>query len=76
MASLTTVKVDDIVRCNVRGQRFFALVSKASHRNAATKKVGLDIRPLVPGKPLLTTFVTAYQVEGIWRRAKNSTIDV
>lgn len=71
---ITGIKPDDIVRCDVRGYKFFALVTKPhtdKHRGR-----GLKIRPLVPSKSLIAEFVTSRQVIGVWRVAKHSTVDV
>lgn len=71
---LTGIKADDIVRCDVRGYKFFALVTeqcKEEHRGP-----GLRVRPLNPAKRLITEFVTSRQVIGIWRVAKHTAIDV
>lgn len=75
MASLTGIKADDIVRCDVRGQRFWALVTRPSHEDPVRGR-GLTIRALNIRNELLTEFVTSRQVIGVWRRAKGATVDV
>jgi len=76
MASLTGIKKDDVIRIDVRGQRSFALVSKEAHNDPVRKIRGLTIRPMVPGRGLITSFVTAYQVVGHWRKSKATTLEI
>lgn len=71
---LTGVKADDIVRCDVRGYRFFALVT--AHHKDEHRGPGLKVRSLNPSKTVFASFVTSRQVIGVWRVAKRSTVDV
>lgn len=71
---LTGVKADDIVRCDVRGYKFFGLVTE-QHRDEH-RGPGLKIRSLNPSKNVFASFVTSRQVIGIWRVARHSTVDV
>lgn len=72
--TLKGIKVDDIVRCDVRGWKFLAIVTKASHRDE-TRGQGLKVRTVSQRVRIPTEFVTARQVVGHWRKAKNSLVD-
>lgn len=58
---LAQIRVDDIVRCDVRGHRFLAFVHEKQYRS-------LSVEPITPG----TTWrsVTANQVIEHWSKRK------
>lgn len=72
--TLKGIKVDDIVRCDVRGWKFLAIVTKASHREEVRGR-GIKVRSLSEKVRIPTEFVTARQVVGHWRKAKGSMVD-
>lgn len=63
MASLTTIKQDDIIEADVKGRRFIAHVQAKQHGK-------LQVRPLDRGVTFRT--VTARQVKRHWRLTKNT----
>lgn len=63
--NLTSVRTGDIVRCDVRGDRFYATVEDARQRGV------LAIDSLT-GRPIPTYHVTARQVVAHWRKSKQS----
>ncbi len=60
----------DIVRCDVRGQRFWALV--VGKVNGGGGK--LMVEPLPGARPLTYTTITSQQVVGYWRKLGRSAI--
>lgn len=60
---LATVRPDDIIRCDVRGDRFYALVT------GEPGKAGVPIASLIAGRPIPARRVKASQVIGHWRRS-------
>lgn len=66
--NLSGVKPDDIVMCDVRGDRFFAQVGA---RNGDGSK--LPITSLT-GRPIPALQVSARQVVGHWRKSKQSKV--
>lgn len=63
MASLATIKPGDIVECDIKGRRGYALVTDKQGRS-------LSIKPLTPG--FTWRNVTAYQIINHWRKTKNT----
>lgn len=68
------IRADDIVYCDVRGDRFMALVDQPMHRDEGLKKRGLTLRPITPGARLRYHFVTSRQVVGHWRKAAGTAV--
>lgn len=64
------IRVGDIVKCNVRGQEFFAFVTKETHREELTKRRVLGIEPLTPGKGIPAYSVTPHQIIDHWRKPR------
>jgi len=64
------IKAGDIVKCDVRGQEFFALVSRPIYHNATLAKRVVDVEPLRPGSRLPSTFVTPRQITDHWRKSR------
>lgn len=63
--TLTSVRPGDIVRCDVRGQVFYAEVM--------AKEVALEIMPIGPGTITYRT-VTARQVVAHYRKSRSSKV--
>jgi hypothetical protein len=61
---LANVRPDDILRCDVRGDRFWALVT-----GEPDPKAGGPITSLIPTRPIPALRVKASQVIGHWRRS-------
>lgn len=72
--TLNGIKVDDIVRCDVRGWKFNAIVTKDAHRDE-TRGRGLKVRSISEKVRIPTEFVTARQVIGHWRKKTGSVVD-
>jgi hypothetical protein len=65
--SLAVIRAADIVCCDVRGDRFYALVKG----EAAAGKLPISS---LTGRPIPALRVTARQVIGHWRRSKASRV--
>ena len=65
--SLAGVRAGDILCCDVRGDRFYALVKG----EAAAGKVEISS---LTGRPIPALRVTARQIIGHWRRSKASRV--
>lgn len=63
--TLNTVRVGDIVLCDVRGSRFYAEVTDKGKGNLA-------IQPISKGVGFYS--VTSRQVIGLWRKSKASRV--
>lgn len=61
------IREEDMVKCNVRGQEFFALVGKEAHTDQTSRRV-LGVKPISPGISFYT--VTATQVTDHWRKRR------
>jgi hypothetical protein len=68
--NLASVCPEDIVLCDVRGDRFYALV-REHDRQAG--RAPLTIASLT-GRPIPAYHVTARQVVGHWRKSKASRV--
>lgn len=69
--NVTGVRAGDIVECDVRGRRFFALVGeKVEPTGAGPALTTLHIRPITAG--ITHRSVTSRQVIGHYRRSKTS----
>jgi hypothetical protein len=66
----TGIREGDIVKVNVRGQTFHALVAQEAHTDPVLKKRVIRLAPLVPGKTLLTHTVTSLQITDHWRKRR------
>jgi hypothetical protein len=65
----TGIREGDIVKCDVRGQTFYALVTEESHIDSMTKRRVLSIQPL-PGSHVSTYSVTPQQIVDHWRKKR------
>lgn len=65
------VHENDLVRCDVHGDRFWAQVTGVEHRSTGDSLV---IESLVAGRPLPVRDVEARQVIGYWRKLRGSVI--
>lgn len=66
----TGIRAGDIVKCDVRGQTFYALVAKEVHKDKATNRRVISLEPLTPTGHLLTYIVTPQQVVDHWRKKR------
>jgi hypothetical protein len=66
--NIGSVRAGDIVRCDVRGDRFYAVVPE--------KWEGGPLLPVesLSGRPIPTFHVKARQVVGHWRKSKQSKV--
>jgi len=63
----TSIRTDDIVRCDVRGDLFYGLVVKPLEYNETMKKKVIRITSLT-GRPIPTMFVTSFQIKDHWSK--------
>lgn len=56
------------MKCEVRGQKFYALVKKPVHKDETTKRRVLTVNPITPGVSFYT--VTPTQVIDLWRKKR------
>ncbi len=68
---LASVKARDVVLADVRGDRFYGLVTEPVAVNEVLKRRVLTVSSLT-GRPIPTRFLSANQVIGHWRRAAGS----
>jgi len=68
---LASVKEGDIVLADVRGDRFYGLVTKPAAMNEALRRRVLTVTSLT-GRPIPTCLLSASQVISHWRRAAGS----
>lgn len=64
--NLASVKSGDVVRCDVRGDRFWGLVTDKRPGEVAVESA--------TGRPIPAMTITARQVVGHWRQAKGSAV--
>lgn len=65
---LSSIRVGDIVECDVRGRRFHAIVVAPDDDSSATSSFNeLTIKPMVPA--ITYHHVSARQVVGHWRKS-------
>lgn len=64
------IRVGDIVKCDVRGQPFFAFVAKEAHTDRVTKRRVLTLEPLTPGTHIPSYNVTPQQITEHWRKPR------
>lgn len=69
--STAGIKAEDIVRCDVRGDRFWAIVTKALEYDDVMKKKVIRIASLT-NRPIPTQTVTGFQIIGHWRKKAGS----
>jgi hypothetical protein len=69
--NLASVKEGDIVRCDVRGDRFYALAQSEVEHDGTRRGIQVDS---LTGRPIPARFVTARQVVGHWRKSKASRV--
>ena len=65
----TGIRAEDIVGCEVRGQKFHALVAKAVHQDKVQKRRVLSLKSLTPGGHLPAYTVTPRQITDHWRKS-------
>jgi hypothetical protein len=68
--NLSGVKAEDIIYCDVRGDRFYASVEE---RQKQGPRLYLAIKSLT-GRPIPALRVTARQVVAHWRKSKASKV--
>lgn len=69
--NVSSVRAGDIVECDVKGRRFFALVAeRVDPTGAGLALTRLKIRPITAG--ITHRNVTSRQVVGHYRRSKTS----
>lgn len=66
-----SIREGDIIRCNVRGDKFFALVRSPVSYNDGLRKRCLEVASLT-GRPIPSRFVTPRQVIGHWRQSRRN----
>jgi hypothetical protein len=65
----TRIRGEDIVACEVRGQKFHALVEQEAHQDQVRKLRVLTLKPLTPGGHLPAYTVTPRQITDHWRKS-------
>lgn len=65
------IKQGDIVKCNVRGDEFFATVAQPVGYNAGLEKRCLEVESLTQ-RPIPTRFITPRQITDHWRKSRRS----
>ena len=65
------IKTGDVIRCNVRGDKFYALVRSPVSYNPAMNKRCLEVTSLT-GRPIPSKFITPRQVIGHWRKSRRN----
>jgi len=68
---LASIKARDVVLADVRGDRFYGLVTEPVAVNEVLKRRVLTVSSLT-GRPIPTRFLSANQVIAHWRRAAGS----
>jgi hypothetical protein len=68
---LASIKARDVVLADVRGDRFYGLVTEPVAMNEVLKRRVLTVGSLT-GRPIPTRFLSATQVIAHWRRAAGS----
>lgn len=68
--NVQSVRKGDVVECDVRGRRFFALVTRDPQPGASGGPRTITIRPITPS--ISFRVVNAPQVIGHYRRSKTS----
>lgn len=63
---LAGIRRGDVVECDVKGRRFYALVERA----ATADERQVDVRPITPG--ITYRRVTARQIIEHWRKARHN----
>lgn len=66
--TIGSVRAGDLIRCDIRGDRFFAIVVTGP---GADKKVTIES---ANGRPIPSLVVGARQIVGHWRKRKGSVI--
>jgi len=66
------VRTDDIVECDVRGQRFFARVEQPVHKDESWGKRVVTVAPLNGSRSIPTRWATARQIVGHYSKRKGS----
>lgn len=67
----SNIREGDIIRCNVRGDRFYATVRSPVSYNPTMRKRCLEVASLT-GRPIPSKFVTPRQVIGHWRQSRRN----
>jgi hypothetical protein len=68
---LASIKARDVVLADVRGDRFYGLVTEPVAMNQVLTRRVLTVSSLT-GRPIPTRFLSANQVIAHWRRAAGS----
>lgn len=68
---VASIKARDVVLADVRGDRFYGLVTEPVAMNEVLKRRVLTVSSLT-GRPIPTRFLSANQVIAHWRRAAGS----
>jgi hypothetical protein len=68
---VASIKAGDVVRADVRGDRFYGVVTEPMAMNEVLKRRVLTVSSLT-GRPIPTRFLSATQVIAHWRRAAGS----
>jgi hypothetical protein len=68
---VASIKARDVVLADVRGDRFYGLVTEPVAMNEILKRRVLTVSSLT-GRPIPTRFLSANQVIAHWRRAAGS----
>jgi hypothetical protein len=68
---VASIRARDVVLADVRGDRFYGLVTEPVAMNEVLKRRVLTVSSLT-GRPIPTRFLSANQVIAHWRRAAGS----
>lgn len=68
---LGSIKANDVVLADVRGDRFYGLVTEPAGMDEVLRRRVLTVSSLT-GRPIPTRFLSATQVIAHWRRAAGS----
>lgn len=71
--NISTIRPGDIVYCDVRGDRFYALIEETDMYRPGMKNTGLSISSLTR-RPLPTSFVNSRQVLAHYRKSPKSKV--
>lgn len=67
----SVIRVGDIVRCNVRGDQFYAEATVEVKHYPDMGKRAVRVRSL-DTRPIPTGFITPRQIEGHWRKSRQN----
>ena len=69
--NISNVKPEDIVYCDVRGNRFYAIVEEPAGQDKSLKRRVMRVSPLSKG-PIPTRFIGAREVVSHWRKSRQA----